>query len=230
MSNQRLLVFQRTDGRCFYCGCRLIFGTADNPSPINGFTVDHVVPGLEEPSNSVPACKSCNSSKGSRSIEQFRVTKMRKMGMLFTALQVAYWEGRGVQLPKAEPVLFWFEHQGLKVTEDRPAESGQDHKEFIEGWSKSFLEAWGTPYQFNGGRDGRAVKELVAKNIPVPELLKNAQIAWKVHKTNPKTWNCGQAATIHGFKERLMNIITEIAANKPPKALADKELDRISAL
>lgn len=237
----RDVIYQKTNGRCFYCGRELIFGTQDNPSPINGYTVDHMMPGDDHPSNKVPACRSCNAAKGNKTVEGFRRARMAQLGMTFTAAQLDYWESRGVLLPQAETVKFWFENgqddastARIRKHETRIAIKehcqASDHKEFIEGWSKSFLEAWGTPYQFNGGRDGRAVKELVAKNITVPELLKNAQIAWKVHKTNPKTWNCGQAATIHGFKERLMNIITEIAANKPPKALADKELDRISAL
>lgn len=51
-------------------------------------------------------------------------------------------------------------------------------KEFSDGWCKAFEEKFGTKYRFNGGRDGKALKELLATKIPVPELLEVAKTAW----------------------------------------------------
>lgn len=56
-----------TDGLCFYCGITL---TTSNRSK------DHVHPrsrgGLGKRYNLVPACKTCNVSKGSKSVNVFR--------------------------------------------------------------------------------------------------------------------------------------------------------------
>jgi len=54
------------DGRCAYCG-----GTAD--------TFDHVIPithgGRTTPDNIVPACRSCNASKGTKDVHEWMTSK-----------------------------------------------------------------------------------------------------------------------------------------------------------
>lgn len=54
-------------GECFYCGC---------PLDSSSFTKDHIVPrrqgGISSKNNLAPCCKSCNSSKGGKSLEEFR--------------------------------------------------------------------------------------------------------------------------------------------------------------
>ncbi len=49
--------------RCIYCG---------SPGPL---AIDHVVPvskgGRDAPDNVVPACKSCNSSKGAKNVDEW---------------------------------------------------------------------------------------------------------------------------------------------------------------
>lgn len=61
-------VYARTGGRCGYCGIHL---TAGN------FTVDHMLPrylgGSDDLSNLIGACRSCNGSKGKKSVEQYRL-------------------------------------------------------------------------------------------------------------------------------------------------------------
>lgn len=60
-------VWGKTGGRCAYCGKEL------NPFI---FSVDHLIPlskgGPDETENMMPACKSCNSSKGTKLLEDFR--------------------------------------------------------------------------------------------------------------------------------------------------------------
>ena len=55
-------VWRMTNGRCYYCGVQTL--------PFSTFTIDHKRPlargGDHHIMNLVPACKSCNSSKGAR--------------------------------------------------------------------------------------------------------------------------------------------------------------------
>lgn len=55
-------VWAKTDGCCWYCG--------KQTNPFRDFTVDHVHPvslgGSDDVDNLVPACRSCNCSKGAR--------------------------------------------------------------------------------------------------------------------------------------------------------------------
>jgi hypothetical protein len=58
-----IAVWEKTDGRCFYCGAQ-------------ASTADHVVPralgGANTVANKVPACWDCNSGKGVQPVEEFR--------------------------------------------------------------------------------------------------------------------------------------------------------------
>jgi 5-methylcytosine-specific restriction endonuclease McrA len=58
-------ILEQYDGRCAYCGCNL-----DRP------TIDHVVPlsrgGEHCRDNVVPACGHCNSSKGAKTLTEWR--------------------------------------------------------------------------------------------------------------------------------------------------------------
>ena len=58
---------------CFYCGI--------NP----GVGIDHIVPrskgGTRRPSNTVWACQACNSSKGTRSLDEWIASLERRMAV-----------------------------------------------------------------------------------------------------------------------------------------------------
>lgn len=64
-------ICERFDFRCAYCGEA-------------GMTIDHVTPisrgGLDAPDNVVPACQSCNSSKGSRLLSEWLQRPLPKDG------------------------------------------------------------------------------------------------------------------------------------------------------
>lgn len=70
---------------CQYCGCKL---------PIESATLDHIVSvnsgGSNHISNLIYCCKSCNSSKGKRSLDEFR---------LFRSIQQS--EYSGILCPKS---------------------------------------------------------------------------------------------------------------------------------
>jgi 5-methylcytosine-specific restriction endonuclease McrA len=78
----RRAVWAKSDGVCWYCGCVL---------KVHGFTVDHVHPqfhgGSDDLANLVPACRKCNSGKGTRTLEEYR--RIRKVDQ------------------------FWFEREGM---------------------------------------------------------------------------------------------------------------------
>lgn len=73
-------VWDKTNGRCWYCGTELIaskVGTAGKAGTVsNWFAVDHLFPksrgGSNDLENLVPACFSCNSSKRHKTVEHFR--------------------------------------------------------------------------------------------------------------------------------------------------------------
>jgi hypothetical protein len=66
-AKKKLGVFMKYKGRCAYCGREL---NDEN------YTIDRLVPGTAggtyEFENCMPACKSCNSSKGSKTLEEYR--------------------------------------------------------------------------------------------------------------------------------------------------------------
>jgi HNH endonuclease len=69
---------------CFYCGTVLTHGKKGKSH--RRATNDHIVPRLEGGSNShtnkVKCCQSCNSKKGSLSLEEFRVVMAMRHGLL----------------------------------------------------------------------------------------------------------------------------------------------------
>lgn len=82
-----LAVYQKTNGHCGYCGCYLT---------VAQYTADHIVPkskgGSNDLVNLLPCCKSCNGTKGARSLHEFRLlTAARKAGVdIFSSSQLVY--------------------------------------------------------------------------------------------------------------------------------------------
>lgn len=104
-------IWAKTDGKCYYCGLML---KLKEP-----FCVDHIIPrsagGGHHLDNVVPACRSCNSAKGTKTLEDFRFHRRmqkfhRKNGVAFTPAQVQYLESIGVELDIPDHV-FWFEEK-----------------------------------------------------------------------------------------------------------------------
>ncbi len=106
MSRKQILA--KTSGLCYYCGDKLELST---------FTVDHIIPqvsgGEDDADNLVPCCKSCNSAKGSKFLDDFRFYRemqlfQKKTGVFFSQMQVEYIESLGIKLEI--PIhKFWFE-------------------------------------------------------------------------------------------------------------------------
>ena len=121
MAFDRNFIFNKYGGKCAYCGSKLIFNT---------FHVDHIEPkfrksthsevesygrkkGKDIDQNGNPSCKSCNSSKSTFTIEQWRwqiknkVNVLRRDSSTFRIL-----ERYGLLKVSDSDVIFYFEING----------------------------------------------------------------------------------------------------------------------
>ena len=94
----RKIIFDKTGGKCFYCGCDLDF---------KNFHVDHLTPksaGGKDARNTFPSFPECNIFKSNKTLEEFRydLENIGKRNMT-GKLMIEYW---GAKKPK---ILFWFE-------------------------------------------------------------------------------------------------------------------------
>jgi hypothetical protein len=73
MPNRRVRIFERDGWRCWYCGVELPQGPARFDK---AGTFDHLNPlsrgGDNSDANIVAACRSCNSQKGAKTLEEYR--------------------------------------------------------------------------------------------------------------------------------------------------------------
>ncbi len=116
-----------------------------------------------------------------------------------------------------------------------PSENGaplcsSEHQAFIKGWTENFRAFFGCDYQFAGGRDGKAVKELLAYGIARIDLLETAKNAWKRSMDDRFASACKKSSTIYEFRAFINQIQAELKrpissapAKKPP--VESKEIE-----
>lgn len=80
-----------------------------------------------------------------------------------------------------------------------------EHSAFIKGWCENFQAHFKVSYSFDGGRDGRAVKDLLKMGITALDLLEMAKTAWR-----SQSFPCKKARTVSGFRTNLNEIKAEI--------------------
>ena len=81
------------------------------------------------------------------------------------------------------------------------------HAEFVRLWCERYQTVTGERYAFQGGKDGRHVKKLLASSGKTPsQLVEVAEAAWK----RPNGFWCKQAASISGFNSRFNEIRQEV--------------------
>ena len=116
-------LYDKTNGRCAYCGCGLC---SDN------FQIDHVIPkrrgssyayhtnhnkqrGTDDESNLMASCASCNASKSDLDLEDFRdrvLDRVKRLNQYSTEYNIAKRFGLVEEIKK--PIVFYFEKINLK--------------------------------------------------------------------------------------------------------------------
>ncbi len=123
-------IFEKTGGKCAYCGCELGKGWhADHMDAVNrnyGYnreTRKWFCRGLNSPENDhvdnlIPSCPSCNITKSGMSVEDFRGFIERSIDRLNKGHYNAYKFGKRFGLIHETPksVVFYFETLANKVS------------------------------------------------------------------------------------------------------------------
>ena len=119
--NFRLLVYEKCNHRCAYCGCELEYKDmqVDHVKSVFANTdISHTMTEEEMYSekNLLPACRQCNFYKSSGNLESFREaltnTLMRNLQETFQyRLAIKY----GLIQEHIEPVQFYFEKIGINI-------------------------------------------------------------------------------------------------------------------
>ncbi len=103
------LVAEKCNWRCGYCGVELTEET---------LSIDHVIPrckkGNHDIDNLLPCCQSCNSSKGTKSLEEYRLFLSFKKAIptpSFNQVHIEFLRDKGLldQLGVVNDILFFFE-------------------------------------------------------------------------------------------------------------------------
>ena len=114
MKSKQQAVWNKTDGRCWYCGKEL--ERSDSYQDFkNRFVPDHMVPkcqgGSNDLDNLVPACWSCNSKKAGKNVEEYRAhVALRDAGIpYFTPQQIIWLKAQNFDFGYVDLPVFWGE-------------------------------------------------------------------------------------------------------------------------
>ena len=91
-----------------------------------------------------------------------------------------------------------------------------EHARFARLWTEGYLAKFGVPYKFNGGRDGKAIKELLTGDATADLLMELVTAAWKVSRAKDRdTFWCDKLTTIHALNTHWNEIQVEVSAAAP---------------
>lgn len=113
LKSKRKIVWEKTWGRCWYCGRKLTFD--GSTIKLHTYTMDHAESkangGANTTDNLIPACFGCNAQKGKKSLEAYRTwMSWQSVGCSpFSLDQIDYLEQNGIEIPIPPRHLFWAE-------------------------------------------------------------------------------------------------------------------------
>lgn len=96
MENNKIKIYNKTQGKCWYCG--KILSLDFNIKNKDYFNIDHQNSKSNKYENLVPACKSCNSSKRNKTLNEFR--EWASNPYKFTEEQIIYLGSIGIKKDK----------------------------------------------------------------------------------------------------------------------------------
>ncbi len=112
----RLVVFNKCNGCCGYCGSVLEFDNfqIDHVEPKRRYPIrewnKHLTKGTDEQGNLLPSCQSCNASKSDLTLEDFRLRvtdRIKRLNDYSTEYQIA--KRFGLITENIFPIVFYFE-------------------------------------------------------------------------------------------------------------------------
>lgn len=90
--NRAAWLYEKTGGRCFYCGCQTFNSGFDSTrdwlltSPSRQYVREHKMPlirgGTNDRDNLVPSCRGCNAEKGAFNLDEYRLLLGLRVGSL----------------------------------------------------------------------------------------------------------------------------------------------------
>ena len=112
--NTQYEVWCKTCGRCAYCGCDLEDARQYAGDDCRGkFSIDHVLPkcrgGKEDIENLLPVCRSCNSKKRHKTLDEYREYMTWLHIGKFSKSQKIWLQSHGIEIPEPPPFTFYFE-------------------------------------------------------------------------------------------------------------------------
>jgi len=111
----RKQVYEKTGGKCAYCGCDLPKGWhVDHVVPVVRIGGDYTGKGTDDIENLLPACPSCNIIKSSQPLESFR-EEIENMYNSINNGTFKIAERFGIVERQKIKVVFYFEKLGVEV-------------------------------------------------------------------------------------------------------------------
>jgi hypothetical protein len=140
--NKRELIFNKTGGKCLYCGCDLsgLRWQADHFYPLIRVNGKPRNPELDVIDNLFPACGPCNNFKSSNSIEGMRMCiKEQFVNVPKNSTGCRQLMRLNLVDISEKPVVFWFEKNGIKIKEIHEI-LGFSEKSKLVKWEKEYTE------------------------------------------------------------------------------------------